>query len=422
MKKKYLRFIYVGIVLIAVAMYLVNKNVFNRPDGEILIEAEVDSTMFVNAMDRFGVARDSFYVHQGRVGRNQNLSLVLRDYHVPYSVINKVALACDTIFDVRKIKYGNPYMIYLGKDSLATPHFFIYGHSPTQYLKVSLSESIQASLIEFPVSVKLERSHGVIETSLWNTLVDNSLDPNLANELSEIYAWSIDFFGLQKGDSFNIVYQKQYVDTNYVGLGKVITASLTHQDSSYYAFWFEQDSTGDYFDIEGNSLRKAFLKAPLRFSRVSSRFSNNRFHPVLKIHRPHHGVDYAAPAGTPVYAIGDGKIIKKGYESGGGNYVKIKHNGTYTTVYMHLSRFASGLSVNQQVKQGQVIGYVGSTGLATGPHLDFRFYRNGQPIDPLKVEAPPVEPVKENNRALFDSLAQAQLLALNAAGWYHLEQ
>ncbi len=169
----------------------------------------------------------------------------------------------------------------------------------------------------------------------------------------------------------------------------------------FWAIPFVQDSTRDFFDDQGKSLRKAFLKAPLRYSRISSRFSNSRYHPILKIRRPHHGVDYAAPTGTPVHAIGDGLVISKGYNGGGGNAVKIKHNGVYTTSYMHLHGYARGLHRGSYVKQGEVIGYVGSTGLATGPHLDFRVYKNGMAIDPLKMEAPPVEPVKEDNMTAF---------------------
>jgi murein DD-endopeptidase MepM/ murein hydrolase activator NlpD len=180
---------------------------------------------------------------------------------------------------------------------------------------------------------------------------------------------------------------------------------MKHSGKDFFAIPFEQDSSLSFFDEEGNSLRKTFLKAPLKFSRISSRFSNSRLHPVLKIRRPHHGVDYAAPTGTPVYSVGDGKIIAKAWDKkGGGNYIKIKHNGTYTTGYLHLNGFAKGIKVGDFVKQGDLIGYVGKTGLATGPHLDFRFYRNGKPVDPLKVDAPPVEPISEENKTIFDSI------------------
>ncbi|MCG8700296.1 MAG: peptidoglycan DD-metalloendopeptidase family protein [Bacteroidales bacterium] len=265
-----------------------------------------------------------------------------------------------------------------------------------------------------PVSIKQKKVTGKIESSLWNALVGRQNDPMLANELSEIFAWSIDFFGLQENDSFSIVFDEKYVDTLYVGFADVHAAYFKHSGSDFYAIPFVQDSSRSFFDENGKSLRKAFLKAPLKFSRISSRFSHSRLHPILKIRRPHHGVDYAAPSGTPVYAIGDGKIIKaaRGYNNGAGNMIKIRHNSVYTTAYIHLKGFAKGIKTGTYVKQGQLIGYVGSTGLSTGPHLDFRFYQNGKPIDPLKVKAPPVEPVKEENIPLFESVKSRTLQLL----------
>jgi murein DD-endopeptidase MepM/ murein hydrolase activator NlpD len=238
---------------------------------------------------------------------------------------------------------------------------------------------------------------GSIESSLWNVITGKGANPILAIELSEIYAWSIDFFGLQKGDSIRIIYDELYVDTTSIGIGKIHAAYFRHMNNDFYAIPFVQDSTEEFFDDKGKSLRKAFLKAPLRFSRISSKFSNSRLHPILKIRRPHHGVDYAAPLGTPVQSIGDGKVIKCSYEGGAGHMVKIRHNSIYTTAYLHLSRYGKGIKTGTYVKQGDIIGYVGSSGLSTGPHLDFRFYKNNVPVDPLRVEAPSVDPVREEH-------------------------
>ena len=190
-------------------------------------------------------------------------------------------------------------------------------------------------------------------------------------------------------------------------MGKIKASLFHHDGEDIYAFYFEQNGSGDYFDEKGNSLERTFLKAPLKYTRISSRFSNSRYHPVLKIRRPHHGVDYAAPEGTPVHSVGDGVIIKKGYQRrGGGNYLKIRHNSTYVTTYMHLHGFAKGMKVGKHVKQGELIGYVGHTGLATGPHLDFRYFKNGTAVDPLKVKSPPAKPVDEQYRPAFDSVVQ----------------
>jgi murein DD-endopeptidase MepM/ murein hydrolase activator NlpD len=235
----------------------------------------------------------------------------------------------------------------------------------------------------------------------------------LAIELSEIFAWSIDFFGIQRGDQYKVIYQESFVDSQSIGITKVMGAWFYHNDTDFWAIPFTQGGERSFFDEKGNSLRKAFLKAPLRYSRISSGFSHSRMHPILKIRRPHHGVDYAAPAGTPVQTVGDGVITAVGYQrNGGGNYVKIKHNSVYSTTYMHLSRFGKGIRQGVYVKQGDVIGYVGSTGLASGPHLDFRFYRNGSAVNPLRVEAPPVEPVEEENLAAYQVVSSFTIQAL----------
>jgi murein DD-endopeptidase MepM/ murein hydrolase activator NlpD len=315
-------------------------------------------------------------------------------------------LASSGVFDLRKIRMGNPYKVFCTTDTMHRVMHFIYEHTPVDYVMFSLDDSILVSRQEKQVRVQTKEASGVISSSLWNTMLDNELDPMLAFELSEIYAWSIDFFGLQEGDGFKVFYEEHYVDSNYIGLGKIHGAVFYHATEEFYAMPFVQDSIESFYDQEGNSLRKAFLKAPLRYSRISSRYSHSRFHPILKYRRPHLGVDYAAPIGTPVLAIGDGKVVKKGYAKGNGNWLKIQHNSVYATAYLHLSRYGKGIQTGSYVKQGDVIGYVGSTGLSTGPHLDFRFYKNGYPVDPLKVKAPPVKPVAEENRTVYDSLLQ----------------
>jgi murein DD-endopeptidase MepM/ murein hydrolase activator NlpD len=233
-------------------------------------------------------------------------------------------------------------------------------------------------------------------------------------ELSDIYAWTIDFFGLQKGDSIRVYYDEQYVDTTRIGIGRIYAAEFYHGKVWQEAYWFEAENTRNYYDSKGNSMRKAFLKAPLSYKRISSGFTYKRLHPVHKVYKPHTGVDYAAPMGTPVMTIGDGTVIQREYRGGGGNTVKIKHNATYTTAYLHLSKFADGLKVGQHVKQGQVIGYVGSTGTSTGPHLDFRVWKNGTAIDPLKMDSPPAEPIPAQLKDTFSTIVagyKAKLIA-----------
>jgi murein DD-endopeptidase MepM/ murein hydrolase activator NlpD len=285
----------------------------------------------------------------------------------------------------------------------------------TDYIVINLADTVEITTGEKPTIVEKKMACGEIQTNLWDAMVENHINPMMSIELSEIYAWSIDFFGLKKGDNFYVIYEERFLDTVSVGIEHIEAALFNHQDKDFYAIYFVQNERGSYFDEKGGSLRRAFLKAPLKFRRISSRYTNRRYHPVLKIYRPHHGVDYAAAEGTPVHSVGDGVVLKKGYQkNGAGNYIKIKHNSVYMTQYAHLSRFAKGLKTGDHVKQGQLIGYVGHTGLATGPHLDFRFFKNGHPVDPLKVDAPPVEPIKKINKKEFDKIKKYFMKQLNA--------
>ncbi len=357
----------------------------------------------------FDIPVDSFEVIQDQVGRNQFLADLLMQYNVSYPVIEHLTRAYRDTFDVRRIRAGNNYFLMLSNDSLRTPRFFIYEISASDYVVYSLSDSIYAYRGRKPVETRIESAHGVITSSLWNALVNQGYEADLAIKMADIYAWTIDFFGIQKNDRFELVYERKYIDGQPVGVGKVLSARFRHVNKDYFAIYFEQNGQGDYFDLEGQSLRRAFLKAPLKFSRVSSHFSHGRYHPILKYVRPHHGVDYAAPAGTPVYSIGHGVVTRKGFQGGGaGNFLYIKHNSTYTTAYMHLQKFAPGIQQGSRVSQGQLIGYVGSTGLSTGPHLDFRFFKNGNPVNPLTVESPPALPVEQKHMDSFRQLAQEQ--------------
>ena len=357
----------------------------------------------------FNINVDSFNIETNQVKKNENLSDILNRQNIDYSEIFQLVQKSKGVFDVRKMKRGNSYHLLRSQDSSAQVSYMIYEKSMVDYVVFQLADSLAVWTGEKEVQRVLDTISGVVESSLWVSLQNQKANPQLAMELSDIYGWTIDFFGIQKGDSYQIFYEKLLVDQDTIGIGNIYAANFNHLNSNYQAYYFMQDSVGEFFDEDGNSLRKTFLKAPLRFSRISSGFSNSRFHPVLKKYRPHHGVDYAAPSGTPVFTIGDGVVIKKGYQrNGGGNYVKVKHNANYTTVYMHLKGFAKGISVGKKLKQGDLIGYVGATGLATGPHLDFRVFRNGVAINPLKIKSTPAKPVDSLNMneymQLVDSL------------------
>lgn len=343
----------------------------------------------------YGIVTDGLLTETGSVKSGQTLSGVFEHIGVPRGVAAQLNTLPASVFDVRKVRAGNQFTVYRLQDSLQTPAYIVYHSSLVEHVVFGTQDSLTVSYFQKPVTSIEKVSTAEIESSLWDATVKNNLNPNLSLELSDIYAWVVDFFGIQKGDGFTVYYTENYVDSISVGIGEIYAAKFIHNKKEYYAYRYDNDSLGihGYWDENGNSLRKAFLKAPLKFSRISSRFTYARKHPIYKIVRPHTGVDYAAPMGTPVVSIGDGKVVFKGYKGGGGHTVKIKHNSVYTTAYLHLSKYGKGINVGAQVKQGQVIGYVGSTGASTGPHLDFRVWKGGTPIDPLKMESPSVEPV-----------------------------
>ena len=340
----------------------------------------------------YGVCIDSLDIIEDVVKKGDYLSKILLDKGVSYNTIEYLSKNKRNVLNPTKIKVGNKYTFLMSRDSVPQPKFWIYELDKLNYAVYCLSDSISAWSGQKEVITRVEHVGVEIKSSLWNAMVDAGCDPNLILELSDIYAWTIDFFGIQEGDSCKVIFEKQYIDDDTVscGIGDILAAYFKNSGEGHYAFAYTQDGKKEYFDEEGANLRKAFLKAPLNYRRISSKFSNGRMHPIYHVVRPHHGVDYAAPSGTPVQTIGDGTVIEKGWDNkGGGNYMKIKHNSTYTTTYMHLK--------GSKVKQGQVIGYVGSTGASTGPHLDFRLQKNGTYIDPLKFKSPSADPVKKED-------------------------
>lgn len=391
-----------------VILILILVSLFKSTESSILIRnmniyaVGIDQNIiYYDIKKEYEITIDSFKIVQNRIRRNYNLTKLLTEAGLEYSKVEKATRHSAEVFDIRRIKAGNYYSLYYTKDSSNTLKYFVYKHSPTEYLKISLGNEPHAIKGEKEIVNVKKSCSGTISSSLWATMIENNIDPMMAIRLSEIYAWTVDFFGLEEGDQFKVLYDKQFVDSIPIGIGKIYTASFTHRGEELLAYEFEQNGVKSFFDEKGKSLRRQFLKAPLRFSRISSGYSNSRFHPILKICRPHRGVDYAAPKGTPIYSIGDGKIIKKGYTKSAGYYIKVRHNSIYTSGYNHLSKYPKGITVGQRVSQGQIIGYVGSTGYATGPHLDFRVWKNGQLVNPLKIKAPPVEPITEENLQRF---------------------
>ena len=362
--------------------------------------------------DAFGFPQGDFEIVEHQIRRNQTFSDILSGYDVTAQQIFQLASSSRDVFDVRHIQAGKKLHIYRDlTDSLKATRHLVYQPDPVRYVIFDLDENMQVRLGERPVKTVRRTASGTINGSLYETLTDQGVSPALAVALSEVYAWQIDFFRIQRGDDFSVVFEEKQLDGQPVGLGEIEAARFTHVGEDYYAFRFEHDGAAGYYDEEGNSLRKAFLKSPLKFYRLTSRYNPRRFHPVLKRTKAHLGTDYAAPTGSPIRSTGDGVVVEAGRTRGNGNYVKIRHNGTYTTGYLHMSRIGKGIKRGARVRQGDVIGYVGSTGLATGPHVCYRFWKNGKQVDPLREQMPPSEPLPEEHRPAFDA-ERSRLLTL----------
>lgn len=353
---------------------------------------------------KYGLPIEEFIVTYDTIKPKETLAEVLFGFGFSAQQIHDLTQCPDSIFDERKIRPGQACAMLCDRDS--TARYFIYETSPKSYVTFDIANGLCVTRHEKPTSWRTAEVAGRVNSSLWVAMEKSGTSPQLAVLMSHIFGWSIDFFGIQEGDEFRLVYSREYVDETPLNNYRIDAASFCASGNTVYAIPFTQGEEGElFYNIDGNSLEGAFLKAPLDFYRISSKFSNSRYHPVLKRYRAHHGVDYAAPTGTPVYAIGSGKVIKKGYQAnGGGNYIKIRHNSTYTTTYMHLSKFAKGLKEGDFVKQKQVIGYVGSTGLSTGPHLDFRVHENGKPVNPLTIKSQPKMPISEANKEAFTAV------------------
>lgn len=362
---------------------------------------------------KYGQPIEQFEVKYDTIRRNQTISDLLYGFGFNANQIHKFTQCPDSIFNVRKIRPGQACALLCEKDSSRTPRYFIYEESPKSYITFDLANDYSATRMRKPIEWREGEVAGTVKSSLWVAMEESGASPLLAVEMSHIFGWSIDFFGIQQGDEFRIIYAQEYVENTPLNNYKIIAASFCASKNLVYAIPFEQEGEMLFYNTDGNSLEGAFLKAPLDYYRISSKFSNSRMHPVLKRRRAHHGVDYAAPKGTPVYAIGSGKVIKKAYQkNGAGYYLKIRHNSTYTTSYMHLSGYAKGLKEGDFVKQKQVIGYVGSTGLSTGPHLDFRVYENGRPINPLTLKSQPKMPISEANKETFKTVSDSLVTRL----------
>ena len=384
----------ISLVLILLLLIIFNLRTNNTLDDPII---DVSEPTF-----EYGICLDSFIVHKGIIKSGQTLGEIFYLHHIDHPIINKIVLKSKNIFDFRKAAPDNRYTVLCSNDSNEVAQYLIYEESVSSYIVFDITNNIDVYRGEKEISIIRRVAYGTISSSLWLTMEELNLSPRLVNEISTIYAWTIDFFKVQKGDSFRVYYEDKYVDGKYIGIGNILAAEFTHKGNNFYSFYFKKNTNyGDYYDEDGNTLRKAFLMAPVDYKRISSRYSRKRKHPVTGQWKGHFGTDYAAAKGTPIWSTANGTVTKASFTKNNGNYVKIKHNNKYTTQYLHMSKIKSGIRNGTFVKQGEIIGYVGSTGLATGPHVCYRFWKNGKQVDPYRQKLPPGDPISNENREDF---------------------
>ena len=352
---------------------------------------------------KYGFNLNDFIVKKKKIKRGDTFGSILEENFIDYPEVHKILQKIKTQVSVKKLQIGKPYTLLFSKDSIKAPKIFIYQKDIQGYTIVQLRDSIYGLKKNKPVRTVQMEASGTIESSLYQTMLDNGYNEALTYYLSDIYAWTIDFFRLQKGDRFKIIYTEKFVDdTISIGIKKIKAASFEHKGQIIEAYEFQTDSTKgiiDYFDQYAKNLRRAFLKAPVSFGRVSSRYNLKRRISFYGRVKPHKGTDFAAAVGTPIMTTANGTVIKSSYSKGNGNYVTIKHNNKYSTQYLHMRR--RKVKVGQYVKQGDVIGWVGMTGYTSGPHVCYRFWKNGRQVDPFKQKLPEAKPISKSLKNKF---------------------
>ena len=377
------------------------SDITNQGDESVVVEPEY----------LYGIDIAGYNISNDTVRSGETVGGILNRNGISAVLVDRLDKAAVDIFPLRKIRADKPYTTFKRtvSDSLGEREvldYLVYHIDAIEYVTFGFhADSVSVTKGENPMELVRQHREAVINSSLWGAIMAENMPYALAAEVEDIYQWTVDFFGIQTGDSFSVIYDEKFVNGESVGIGRVWGALFNHNGKQYYAIPYAQEQGKlRYWEYNGESLRKQLLKAPLKYTRISSKFSNARLHPVHKVYRPHHGVDYAAPSGTPVHSVADGTVVFAGWGGGGGNTLKIKHAGNLQTGYLHLKSFAKGIKVGTKVSQGQLIGYVGSTGTSTGPHLDYRIWKNGTPIDPLKVPQEPAEPIAAAHKERFEAV------------------
>ncbi|WP_299800390.1 peptidoglycan DD-metalloendopeptidase family protein [uncultured Maribacter sp.] len=382
-------------ILLALTVIASCKDADNQKN-DVAQNVEVVEVPKVN--ERFGFNLDEFNVKLDTIKYGDSFGELMQKNKVDYPKVLAISENFKDSFDVRKIRVGKPYTILQSKDTTAQAQVFIYENDPINYTVVDLRDSVNVYKDKNKVKFVQREVSGVIESSLSEAILEQGVDYNVTHNLANVYAWTIDFSRLQKNDKFKIIYNEKFInDTVYAGAEPIEAAYFEHNGKPIYAFAYENDSLRslvDYFDENANNLRRTFLRMPVEYGRLSSRYNLKR---RIKYYgyklRPHKGTDYAAPIGTPIMATADGTVVESTRRGGNGKYVKIRHNGTYSTQYLHMK--AQKVKKGEFVRQGDVIGWIGMTGNTGGPHVCYRFWKNGKQVDPLQEELPQAEPLHD---------------------------
>ena len=388
--------LYLGgsLILLACIAILLQQKLGGNQAAAISNPLKLTSLNGLPANERWGFDLDDYIMDEVELRPGDVLGEILMGQGMTYPQVNQLVVQCKDKFNISSFRIGQK-LHFLTQGISPSPRYMVYEPSPYQYTIFQLQPPYEVNTIKREVKTEIIAASGVLETSFWQALTDNGLSDALADGMIDVLASSVDFYHQKVGDRFKVVFEQHYINGEAVGTGKIIAAVYERDGKEYYAFNFEKEGEkSDYYDFEGRPARKAFLKSPVKFSRISSRYNLRRLHPVLGYHKAHRGTDYAAPQGTPIMAVADGTVVEAGRRGGNGIYVKIRHDAVYQTQYLHMCRHAKGIRPGTRVVQGQTIGYVGSTGLATGPHCCFRFWKNGVEVDHLRLNLPQPEPIK----------------------------
>ena len=374
------------------------------PDLDLNNAEDIEVSNLIYGYDTSNYVFDTILVKP-----NQFLSDILTQKGYPFRDILKLEKTAEEIFSLRKIR-SEKELIFVHSDSCSFPECMIYEPNAYNYVRYHLDDLECVEIIDRPVTKEYDMFGGYVETSLWNALIGNGHSPAVIDKLEDAFASTVDFYHVQRCDSFKFIFEKVFVDGKFIGYGDILAAYFENEAGKHYSVYYENDQYEGFYDLEGRPTKSTFLRSPVRYSRISSRFNRRRFHPIKRRVIPHLGTDYAAPSGTPIRAVANGVVEKASYTKNNGKYVKLKHDRQYKTQYLHMSGFAAGIKSGVKVKQGQTIGYVGQTGLATGPHVCFRFWKNGKQTNHLRENFPPANPMPDTELPIFyqkrDSLIQ----------------